>query len=60
MFAEISQRPGDVQFGVNGADGFGMVRIADQANGLPGNAQADRDFRAYLDEIEVFGKGEAA
>ncbi|MNY21995.1 hypothetical protein D3C86_1555800 [compost metagenome] len=56
----LGQRPGDVDLAVDRADGLWLNRVAHQPNGLARNAQADRDFRADLDEIEVISEGAAA
>jgi len=56
----LGERLGDVNFGVDGADRFRMIRIADQTNRFAGNAQANGDFRAHRNEIEVLSEGPTA
>ena len=50
----------DIQFAVHGADRTGGCGIADQANRLAGDTQADGDFRADRGEIEIFVQGAVA
>ena len=56
----LGELPGDIKLGVNTADCLRMLRVAHQADGLSGNAEADGNFRAYRDKIEVVREGATA
>ncbi|MNI72746.1 hypothetical protein D3C73_1287050 [compost metagenome] len=60
MAAIVRQRLGDIEVAIDRADGLGGLSIAHQPDGLAWNAQADGDFRADGDKIEVFAEDLAA
>ncbi|MNE33116.1 hypothetical protein D3C80_1267640 [compost metagenome] len=51
---------GDIEFGVQGTDGMRLPQIADQANRLARYPQANGDFGANRDTLDVIAKGLAA
>ena len=58
--AVVGQRLGCVKLRVDGADGARVSQVADQANGLAWDAQADGDFGAHRDKLEILAEGATA
>ena len=56
----VMQGAGDVQRAVDTADGQGLLRVANQTDGLTGNAKADGDLGAQRHKVEMFTQGLAA
>ena len=57
LLAVIIQWLSDIERRVYAAHGLRVVGVPDQADRLPRNAQADGNFRAQRDEIEIVTEG---
>ncbi|MNP15830.1 hypothetical protein D3C76_1082020 [compost metagenome] len=58
--AIVRQRLGDIEVAVDRAEGLGSVRVPHQPDRLARNAEADGDFRADRDKLEVIAEDLAA